>query len=732
MTTGTIDSTAAQSGWSKYNFSLDSMLYAAGWIIRIAFILMFVPQAQEILMVPFVQEFLSNPTIDPWAHWLEQARNSQAFPFGIVMLLVHAPFVAAGQGIEILFSSIGLDIFAGRGSQIGFAASLLTFDYYLFKILNLWMQSDIAKSQRFGQSESQLSPLKLKRFLLIFYWLSPLTLYVNYIHGQADIVPTFFVVSSLMLLERGYFARAALVLVIAFSAKASVLLVCPFIWIYVLYHPAPRALRVQWFAAFGLGAALLALSFILVPGQVDMLAQNSEMARAMQLGPALDESRSILIFPLIYGTVLSVLFFMSPVDRRSLYTLLALALICVVSVINATVGWYIWSLPFLLYAIFNSSGRFQFTLFAFWATVILIDMGGAECFLSAEICEGESFLFVRDLLITAAVGFSLLIGFRMFQQLMENNGAYRLVNRPIFIGIAGDSSTGKDTLMTALAQLVGFHRCTMILGDDYHRYARGAAMWKALTQLSPQANNLAKMTTDLYSLSKNKSVMMHHYDHSTGTFTKPRRIRPANLTIINGLHALYNPMVTKLYDLAIFLKMDEGLRRALKIARDTTVRGHPLSHVQDSIEARVEDGESYIDPQAENADIVFSVRPIKPGDHILKRIMSDGFDLNSDCQFCMDATFGFDINLDPLTRAFHIYAEAPSQIRVDKTTRNQTLTLYCSGLTKRDVAALAAKLLSPSLEFLAHRVEFSGGIQGAMQLIVLYALEEKVQLSGRP
>lgn len=730
MTSETTEKIRVRPGLGRLNLGLDNYLYATGWVLRIILILTFVPQAQESLMVPFVQEFLAHPTLDPWAHWLDQAKSSQAFPFGIIMLLVHAPFVAVGQGIEVLLSSFGMELPAGRGAQIGFALSLLTFDYYLFRLINIWIGSDIAKNRRFGQPENMVSPFKLKRYLLIFYWLSPLTLFVNYIHGQADIVPTFFVVLSLVLLERGYFARAAFVLVIAFSAKASVLLVCPFIWIYVLHHPASRSLRIRWFAAFGIGVLALALSFMVVPGQVAMLLQNSELARAMQLGPALDANRTILIFPLIYGGVLAVLFFMSPVDRRSLYALLALALICVVSVINAIIGWYVWSLPFLLYSVFNSSRRFLSIVFAFWMTLILVDILNTGCVTTPILCSSASIVFAKNLLATAIVGFSLLIGYRMFRQLVENNAAYRMINRPIFIGIAGDSSTGKDTLMTALAQLVGYHRCTMILGDDYHRYARGAAMWKALTQLSPQANDLAKMTTDLQSLAKSKAVMMHHYDHSTGTFTKPRRIGPANLTIINGLHALYNPLTTELYDLSIFLKMDENLRCALKLSRDTTARGHTEKQVRDSIEARIPDGKIFIDPQAKNADIIFTVRPIQAGSDAAENIVGRTSDLNTDFQICLDTTFGFDLNLDPLTRALHVFSEIPSQIRVNSDTRNQTLTLYCSTLTEEDIAILATKLLSPSLELLAHNVEFAAGVQGVMQLIVLYALEEKIELSS--
>ena len=45
-------------------------------------------------------------------------------------------------------------------------------------------------------------------------------------------------------------------------------------------------------------------------------------------------------------------------------------------------------------------------------------------------------------------------------------------NRPIILGIVGDSAAGKTTLTKGIAQVLGEEDVTVICTDDYHRYDR--------------------------------------------------------------------------------------------------------------------------------------------------------------------------------------------------------------------------------------------------------------------
>lgn len=708
---------------------LELALTAAGWSIRILIIMNIAPEIQRELFVPFVQAFLNDPSLDPWSKWLAMGKSADAFPYGVVMLAIHAPFVFVGQMFDSFFGGF---FEAGRLAQVGFACSLLVFDAWLFRSLLSFMELDEQRRHRFGEAQNSVQSMTASRFLLVFYWLSPLLLYVNYIHGQTDIIPTFFVIQSIIFLERHKLVLSGLLLAIAMSAKLSVGLIVPFLMIYMAWYPTPFMDRLRWFIAFAVGGLLICFSMWLIPGQLEIVLRNEALGDTLSYGIDLPNNRTVLLFPLIYGGSLALIFFMAPLDRRSLYTLVGLALMSVVAVSSANVGWYLWALPLLLYSGIQSSGRLLAVLFSFWSLVVINDASSRECWWPESLCTPETRSLTESVLTTAITGLALMIAIRMIVRLVADNPSYRLVNRPVFVGIAGDSGSGKDTMVGALSRLVGSHRSAVVLGDDYHLYARGAKMWKALTHLNPRANDLHKMDSDIDLLVRGKTVRMHHYDHALGVFTRPRKIGPAKLTLVNGLHAFYSPKVADLFDLKIFLKMDEPLRRGLKVARDVARRGALVKSVLDSIDARLADSERYVTPQADSADLICELKcfPSLPGG--IDGLVQDAGDINTDHRLFIEAKFRSDVNLNPLIQAFVAYTGSVAfPLATSDEVDRQILVFYGAEINGEDVALLCEKLLSSTLEFLAGQAEFLDGHQGVLQLLFLYMLEHNVNSGKR-
>ena len=46
------------------------------------------------------------------------------------------------------------------------------------------------------------------------------------------------------------------------------------------------------------------------------------------------------------------------------------------------------------------------------------------------------------------------------------------------------------------------------------------------------------------------------------------------LLAVSGLHALWSPSLNTRFDVRVYMDMDEGLRRFLKLRRDVNQRGH--------------------------------------------------------------------------------------------------------------------------------------------------------------
>ena len=69
--------------------------------------------------------------------------------------------------------------------------------------------------------------------------------------------------------------------------------------------------------------------------------------------------------------------------------------------------------------------------------------------------------------------------------------------RPIILGIVGDSAAGKTTLTKGIAQVLGEENVTVICTDDYHRYDRHQRAGLGITPLHPDCNYIDIMQQHL-------------------------------------------------------------------------------------------------------------------------------------------------------------------------------------------------------------------------------------------
>lgn len=183
-------------------------------------------------------------------------------------------------------------------------------------------------------------------------------------------------------------------------------------------------------------------------------------------------------------------------------------------------------------------------------------------------------------------------------------GAHGQQDRPIIIGIAGDSATGKTTLASGIAAAFGEERVAGLDLDSYHRYSRAERRARGITALHPDSNNLDLMEQHLLDLAAGETVLSPVYNHAIGDFAEPRRIRSAPVVIVEGLLALATPQLRRCYDLTLYLDPPEDLRRRWKIGRDCSRRGYTPSEVTAEMERRRPDAVEFIHPQRRWADLV--------------------------------------------------------------------------------------------------------------------------------
>ncbi len=185
--------------------------------------------------------------------------------------------------------------------------------------------------------------------------------------------------------------------------------------------------------------------------------------------------------------------------------------------------------------------------------------------------------------------------------------SYKLIlSRCNIIAIAGDSGSGKTTLLNELTELFDRDNYLKLETDRYHKWERGNENYLQFTHLNPEANNLEKMSKDVYNLKIGSEIYSVDYDHDTGKFTQEEKIESKNNVILCGLHTLYNKNVNEIIDLKIFMDTDRELIKKWKIKRDVVERGYTIDKVLEQIKHRENDYNEYIKNQKYNADIIIN------------------------------------------------------------------------------------------------------------------------------
>jgi phosphoribulokinase len=189
--------------------------------------------------------------------------------------------------------------------------------------------------------------------------------------------------------------------------------------------------------------------------------------------------------------------------------------------------------------------------------------------------------------------------------------------RPIILGVVGDSASGKTTITRGLVRMLGEDHVTHVCTDDYHRYDRRQRAENGVTPLHPDCNYLDVLAQDVGNLRRGNSILKPVYLHRTGTFAPPVYVTPERFTVIEGLLGYHLAQMRDVYDVRVFLNPPEALRRRWKVRRDCSRRGYTTDEVLAEIDRREHDCTAFIRPQQRFADIVVSF--VDPGEGAAER-----------------------------------------------------------------------------------------------------------------
>lgn len=154
-------------------------------------------------------------------------------------------------------------------------------------------------------------------------------------------------------------------------------------------------------------------------------------------------------------------------------------------------------------------------------------------------------------------------------------------DRPLFIGLAGGSGSGKTTIAEALVhRLEG--RVSLLSHDAYYRHMPELS-FEERTRVNydhPSSLETELLVKHLESLRSGVAIDQPVYDFSTHLRSdETERVEPGNVVVVEGILVLAEPELRSELDLKIFVDTDPDLRLARRIDRDITERGRTVHSV---------------------------------------------------------------------------------------------------------------------------------------------------------
>ncbi len=179
----------------------------------------------------------------------------------------------------------------------------------------------------------------------------------------------------------------------------------------------------------------------------------------------------------------------------------------------------------------------------------------------------------------------------------------------LIIGICGASGSGKTTLAEELARRLG-DRCVYLKQDAYYRDHAYLPFEERcrVNYDEPEVFEHDVLYADLVALKRERSIARKGYDYAAHKRADPGDpIQPAEVVILEGIHAFYDERVRGLMEMRIFIQVDPDICLLRRVRRDINERGRDVESVaRQYVETVKPMYERYIRNYASYADIILA------------------------------------------------------------------------------------------------------------------------------
>ncbi|HET8772260.1 MAG TPA: uridine kinase [Thermoanaerobaculia bacterium] len=180
--------------------------------------------------------------------------------------------------------------------------------------------------------------------------------------------------------------------------------------------------------------------------------------------------------------------------------------------------------------------------------------------------------------------------------------------KPVIIGIAGGTGSGKTSLARAIYDRVGKDRIEWISHDSYYRDFEGLSADEKhhINFDHPDSLETELLARHLDVLCKGSAVEVPLYDFDTyARRVETQRVEPRKVIIVEGILVLGEPELRKRIDIKLFVDTPADVRFMRRLVRDIKSRGRSMESVIEQYITTVRPmHEEFVEPSKRYADLI--------------------------------------------------------------------------------------------------------------------------------
>ena len=154
--------------------------------------------------------------------------------------------------------------------------------------------------------------------------------------------------------------------------------------------------------------------------------------------------------------------------------------------------------------------------------------------------------------------------------------------KPLVIGIAGGSGSGKTTVSKEISKRLPADRVLILTEDAYYNDNSALSMdeRKKINYDHPNAYDTDLLIEQLQDLLDGKAIELPTYNFNILSRAKDTiHVEPADIIILEGILVLASEELRKFMDIKLFVDADDDIRFIRRLQRDTQERGRSIDWI---------------------------------------------------------------------------------------------------------------------------------------------------------